>query len=241
MPAESRRLAVLAYHKIGRPPEHGWDTWNYVSEETFCAQIAAVEALGFVVIDLAAFLDGLTNPESLPERCALITFDDGYASMLTVAQPCLEKMGHSAILFVPTRFVGDRNVWDAGNEPDEPICDWDQLRELQRHGISVQSHSVTHRSFNELTAADQAKEAQQSKDMLEAELGTEVSLFAFPYGERQDSDATDEAMAAAGYRAALLYKGGPLTLPADAEQPYRLGRVAVGPDTNLEKHLMGRL
>lgn len=40
-----------------------------------------------------------------------------------------------------------------------------------------------------------------------------------------------------GYRAAFLYKGGPVSLPA--ADPYRLTRLAMGPDTDLRAELEG--
>ena len=33
----ARTLAMLAYHKIGAPAPGGWETWNYIPEETFAA------------------------------------------------------------------------------------------------------------------------------------------------------------------------------------------------------------
>ena len=38
-----------------------------------------------IIIDAAAFLRGLDEPERLPDRSALLTFDDGYRSMRAVA------------------------------------------------------------------------------------------------------------------------------------------------------------
>src|SRR5215204_7685155 len=99
---------------------------------------------GWQVIDFLALLGGITAPESLPERAALLTFDDGYRSMRTVALPWLLRFEYPAVFFVPTDFIGGRNTFDPAG-PEEAICDWDDLCELERRGVSVQSHAASHR------------------------------------------------------------------------------------------------
>ena len=104
-----RNLAILGYHKIGEPPPGGWPTWFYVPEEIFVGHLSYLREHGWQVIDLLALLRGITAPETLPERAALLTFDDGYRSMLTVALPWLLRFGYPAVLFVPTDYIGGFN------------------------------------------------------------------------------------------------------------------------------------
>ena len=238
-PANGRVLAILGFHKIGEPPPNGWETWYYISEATFCGYLRYLHDNGWQVIDLATFLRGMTEPESLPERAALITFDDGYRSNLMVALPCLQRFGYPAVIFVPTEFIGGRNAFDADIEPEEAICDWNDLRELERCGVSVQSHGVSHRAFSELDPAEQEEEARQSKAVLEAGLGKPIEVFSYPYGDDGvDPQRLREMLKRVGYRAACLYKGGPNSVPIT--NPYRLTRLAMGPDTNLQAELRVR-
>lgn len=224
-------LAILAYHKIGEPPAGTWSTWNYVPQAVFARQVETLIQSGFTLIDAPTVLKGLEHPESLPERAALLTFDDGYASMLSVAQ-----MDLPAIVFVPTGYVSGSNTFDRDNEPPEPICSWKQLRELQQCGVSIQSHGVSHRGFSELTASEQAMELRDSKARLEDGVDAPVEVFAFPYGDcGTDTEALDDTMAEIGYRAGCLYKGGVVKLPA--KTPYRLTRLAMGPDSDLVQML----
>ena len=227
-----RRVAILGYHKVGRPPPGGWETWFYVPEAAFAKQLAALRDGGWQPVDLATFLRGLSEPERLPERAALITFDDGYGSVREVALPWLERLGYPAVLFMPTDFVGRTNLFDLESEPEEPLCDWDDLRELVRRGVAVESHGASHRTFSELTPSERAVELEGSKAALEAELDRPVQLFAYPYGD--DAGAAPQVREA-GYRAAFGYGGGAISLPpGDA---YRLERLAMGPDTDLRTAL----
>lgn len=225
------RVVVLSYHKIGPPAPGGWETWFYIPEDVFAEQLAVLRDGGWQPVDMTTFVEGLTEPEGLPERSALITFDDGQRSLREVALPVLERFGYPAVLFMPTDFVGLTNVFDS--EPDEPLCDWDDLRELLDRGVAVQSHGESHRPFSELRPQERALELERSKAVLEAELEQAVRLFAFPYGD--DAGLPPElleALGRTGYLAAFGYGGGPFSFPVS--DPYRLERVAMGPNTDLE-------
>src|SRR5262245_13614650 len=171
-------VAILGFHKIGPPPAGGWESWFYVSEHRFGQFLAELQEEGWQVIDLDRFLQALETPETLPERSALLTFDDGYGSMRGVTLPLLQRFNLPAVLFVPTDYVGRRNTFDAGVEPDEAICDWDDLRELTRGGVSIQSHAASHRRFSELSMREREQEIVQSKATLEDHLGTSCNAIA---------------------------------------------------------------
>ena len=237
----ARRLAILGYHKIGEPPADWW-SWFFVPGEIFAGHLSYLRKAGWQVMDILTFLRGITAPESLPERTALLTFDDGYRSMRTVALPLLLRFGYPAVLFVPTDYIGGLNDFEGGNEPEEAICDWDDLRELERSGVSVQSHGASHRSFSELDLAAQEEELIRSKATLEAGLKKPIEVFSYPYGDDgREPHSTVRALKRAGYRAACLYKGGPKPLGGPnylpIVEPYRLIRLAMGPDTDLQTAL----
>jgi peptidoglycan/xylan/chitin deacetylase (PgdA/CDA1 family) len=231
-----RSVAVLAFHKIGRPPPGETPTWFYIPEEIFAAQLAILEEEQCTVIDLARFVRGLTVPETLPARPGLITFDDGCRSLTDAALRCLLRFRFPAVVFVPSDYVGRTNVFDRGIEPEEPISDWNDLDRLQRAGVSVQSHSASHRPFSNLSTSEQHAELAQSKSALEHALGSTVTAFAYPYGDGgNDPAATARLLGQTGYEAAFLYGGGLLHL--GGFDPYRLPRIAMGPDTNLRTEL----
>ena len=237
-----RILAILSFHKVGEPSPEGWRSWFYTPEEAFVGCLSYLRENGWPVIDVSAFLGGLKSPDSLPTRAALLTFDDGYRSIREIALPWLRRFGYPAVLFVPTGYIGRYNTFDDGTEPEEAICDWDDLRELQRSGVSIQSHGASHRPLSQLDLDEQRQELVRSKAELEAGLGSPVNLFAFPYGDGgTDPRAMSGALERAGYQAACLYGGGPNPLPI--ADPYRLARLAFGSDTDPQAALglRGRL
>lgn len=231
-----RTVAILSYHKIGKPSIPDWDTWFHIPEKIFANQLSYLRDNDWQVIGLEDFLTSLTIPESLPPRSVLLTFDDGYQSMRHVALPWLVEFGYPAVVFVPTGFIGGHNWFDIDNEPEDIMCDWEDLRELERCGVSIQSHGIWHRTFSELNLDEQREELMRSKAVLEAGLSKPVNVFAYPYGDTgADTDAQRDLLMEAGYVSACLYGGGPLRLPI--ADPYRLSRVAMGPDTDLQLEL----
>jgi len=227
-----RIVAILSYHKIGEPSVPDWNTWFHIPEAIFAEHLSCLRENGWHVIGLEDFLRSLTVPDSLPQRSVLLTFDDGYQSMRRVALPWLVEFGYPAVVFVPTDFIGGHNWFDTDNEPEDIICDWDDLRELERRGVSVQSHGVSHRTFSELELAEQKEELMRSKAVLEDGLGKPVNVFAYPYGDGGvNPDVQRNLLMQAGYVSACLYGGGPICLPI--AEPYRLTRLAMGPDTDL--------
>lgn len=234
-----RTLAILAYHKIGEPSDRRWWTCHYIPEATFAAHLGWLRDSGWSVIDAGTFICGLEDPAILPKRAALLTFDDGYRSTRDVALAWLQRFGYPAVIFVPTQFVGTVNAFDAGIEPEENMCTWEELRELEQRGVSVQSHGVSHRAFSELDETEQRDELRGSKAVLEAHLNKRVELFAYPHGDagRNHRAAMAQVLRALGFEAAFRYGGGPIRGPLGDR--YHLARIAMGPDTDLGT-LLGR-
>ena len=227
-------MAILGYHRVGSPGPDGWEKLFQITERTFAAQLDVLAEGGWEVIDVGRFLAGIADPASLPERVALITFDDGHRCLLDVALPHLCERGYPAVLFMPSDFVGRTNEFDEGAEPEGQLCDWPELRELAEAGVSIQSHCATHRALSELSSAERREELIRSKLALEHGIGRPVEMVSFPFGDDADG-ALRRELEEIGYRAAFLYGGEPLRMPA--RDRYRLPRVTMGPDTDLRATL----
>ena len=231
-PETLRRLAVLGFHKIGAPPPGCSSTWFYISETIFERFLHLLQKNRWHVIDVETFLNGLELPASLPKLAALLTFDDGYRSMRHIALPILSSFGFPSVLFVPTNYIGSTNYFDAGLEPEEPICAWNDLEELQRGKVSVQSHGVAHRRFSMIDDTQRRHEMEHSKKLIEDRLGHAVKMFSFPYGDNgREPRVAASMLREAGYSAAFLYGGGLNVMPC--RDRFAFQRVAMGPDTDL--------
>lgn len=119
---------------------------------------------------------------------ARITFDDGEQSQSRNAVPLLHRHGISATYFV--------NPGLAGTEPK--FLAWEQLRELQAAGHSIQSHGWSHKFLTSCSDAELAQELGRSREVLQDKLGSAVEEISVP-GGRWDQRVI-EACARAGYK-----------------------------------------
>lgn len=230
------RLAILGYHHIGEPSNGQARTRWYLPVHAFEHHLAVLREGGWNVVDVGTFLRGLTRPEAFRENGVLLTFDDCHRSLRDVALPLLQGFGYSAVAFAPTDFVGASNAYDVAYAPQEPLCDWTELRELEAAGVSIQSHSATHRGLSWLSAAEREEELRRSKAALEEHLSKTVDIFALPYGDdKVDPTELEMMYKRTGYRAACLFGGGANPLPL--ADPYRLERIAIEATTDLESVL----
>jgi peptidoglycan/xylan/chitin deacetylase (PgdA/CDA1 family) len=111
-------------------------------------------------------------------------------------------VGVAAAAGVPWTRADDRRF------ADELLMTWDQVRELRRAGMHVQSHTRTHRVLQTLRPAEITDELRGSREALERELGEPIRAIAYPVGppiaDRADLRA---AVAATGYRVGFSMGG----------------------------------
>lgn len=99
-----RRLTVLGYHRIADaddPHLLGYAGNVSASPLGFVGQLEYL-ADQFEVIGMPQLLAWLDGEGDLPNRAAMITFDDGYSDNLEVAAPLLAEQGLPATLFLTT-------------------------------------------------------------------------------------------------------------------------------------------
>ncbi|MCX5795879.1 MAG: polysaccharide deacetylase family protein [Elusimicrobia bacterium] len=77
---------------------------KHIFVEDFERQLVFLKE-NFQVVRLADYAEALRGRQTLPEGCAVITFDDGYADNAGVAFPLLRKHGLPATVFLAADFV----------------------------------------------------------------------------------------------------------------------------------------
>ena len=96
----------------------------------------------------------------------------------------------------------------------------DEVRALHSAGFEIGGHTVQHPILNECTAAQACNEIGGCKEDLEAIIGGQVTLFAYPNGRPQE-DYSHEHVAmvkACGYKAAVATSGGAASRDSDVFQ-----------------------
>ena len=190
----SERPLLLAYHAVGT-----WSKALAIPERVLRAQLALLRRRGYVGLT-AAEAERRRQDGTLPPRTVVITFDDGFRSVLR-ARPILDEVGFPATVFAVTSFVesGEPLRWP-GLERAEESLGWSELELLREAGWEVGSHTATHPLLLDLDDADLERELGDSRALLEKRLGSCVTL-AYPYGRADERTAA--AAGRAGYLAAF--------------------------------------
>lgn len=193
------RITVFCYHSISD------DGWRFsVRADEFKKQINYLlqTQIPIKASELSAYI---SSEKRVEKNMFVLTFDDGYADILSVKDFLREKG------ITPTMFLiaDSKNANRAELETERPLLAREQIQELANTGWEIGSHSQTHADFSKLTATDINREISGSKNMLERELGIKIKYFAYPKGYYND-EITSEAKRA-GYDLAFPVDDGYVT------------------------------
>ena len=215
-------VPILTYHQFGQ--QQGPLT---VTPEMFKAQMAYLKAHDFRVIrlsDLQAFLQG---EAPLPLRAVVITIDDGYKSVYTIAYPILKKYNFPATVFVYSDFIGLRSG-----------LTWQDMQEMiASELIDIQPHSKTHGELASRQAVEDEmayahrieEEIHHPAELIRRHLGLPIHTFSYPYGDTNDSVIA--RLKTHGYdMAATVQKGA----NAFFAEPFMLRRTQIYGDESLD-------
>ncbi len=138
--AKEHRFLVLNYHDIvgaegAKPPFNAMD----VSVDHLEEHLGWLKKKGYKIVSVQNVLDAAAGKDALPDKAALLTFDDGYQSFYTRVFPLLKKHRCPATVALVGTWM-DGNV--IADEPGKPLLSWEQVREMVQSGfVEVASHS----------------------------------------------------------------------------------------------------
>ncbi len=217
------RVLGLLYHRVvsdedyasGPPTEKLFS----IPERRFREQLSYLRRQGYQAVSLDRVVGYLRDGTPLPPQPVLVTFDDGSVSVHDKALPVLRELGWPAVLFVTT----DPAAWvfSLGSRPQRRVTP-EEIRELDRSGVTIGSHSVSHGALESMSEPEIAFELGESKRYLESVLGHEVRYFGVPlnwYGPK-----VRRAARAAGYHAVCTSDNGTIHGGSD---PFHLRRFII--------------
>jgi peptidoglycan/xylan/chitin deacetylase (PgdA/CDA1 family) len=182
-----RRPRILAYHAVGTK---SWGD-NDLDPQRFREQLECALAAGHRFVPARDIARGAGQPGDLA-----VTFDDGVRSVADNAAPVLAELGIPWTLFVVSGWAaGGAGAW-----ADGVLLDWRSIETLAAGGVTIGSHSVTHKNMAGLPPDEVRYELAESRRQIEGRLGIVVDEFAIPMGQARDWSAFAAAAAAeAGY------------------------------------------
>lgn len=172
------QAVILQYHHISSSTP----AVSSISPEDFRQHMDYLLDNDFVILPLEEVLDALQNKRSLPDRTAVITFDDGYTSVYEEAYPLLREYDWPFTVFVTAGLVSSNSRLYAS---------WDQLREMGNNGATLANHTMSHPYFLDRPREQNGTqwlsgiraEILEAEEKIETETGQSHRLLAYPYGE----------------------------------------------------------
>jgi peptidoglycan/xylan/chitin deacetylase (PgdA/CDA1 family) len=161
-------LIVLYYH--GVPPN---------TRASFSQQMSSLARWARVVP-----ADFRTST-ALSEPTVAITFDDAFVSAFDNALPELSRHRFPCTIFVACGNLGRSPGWPMEVEIDrsEVVVTASRLKQSVDPLVVFGSHGVSHPHFTDISPDAARKELSDSRDIIAKITGTEIRLFAFPYGD----------------------------------------------------------
>lgn len=176
------RVPILMYHYVGNnpnPSDKQRDALS-ISPDRFESQMKYLKENGYTTTSLDTLFAALKKTASLPEKVAILTFDDGYIDFYFNAYPILKKDRLSATLFIPTGLVGQ-----------PAYLNWSQIKEMYSSGlVNFGAHTVNHPYLPSLSSEKALKEMVDSKNALQNQLGLPINFMANPYGSTNEGIIT---------------------------------------------------
>lgn len=169
-------LPILMYHYI-EPWPPGPDEVRQgltVTPEDFAAQMAYLHAHGYATVSLYDLVAALAVGQDLPEKAVVITFDDGYRTLIDFAVPIMQQYGYTGTVFVITQLM---------DEEFPQYLTWDQAKGLHAQGWMIEPHTKTHDQLAGRGRDFQLYQMLGSILTVEAQLGRTPRFFAYPSGE----------------------------------------------------------
>lgn len=191
---------VFMYHRFG---ESKYPSTN-IRMEQFRAHLELLEDLDVRIIDMPEFLQIMQQGTPLPERTALLTADDAYASVYTHAWPVLREKQIPFAVFVAS---------DPVDQGYDAYMNWEQMREMARGGVTFGNHSASHPYFLDTWNAAQRDaftrrfraEVLHAEERIRDELGPQPRVFAYPFGEY--NRAMEDVLRSLGYLGFSQFSG----------------------------------
>ncbi|MEE7582362.1 MAG: polysaccharide deacetylase family protein [Oscillospiraceae bacterium] len=186
-------LPIIMYHSIIDNPSACND--YTVTPSIVDNDFKYLKEHGYQTVTIQDLLNYIQLDTPLPEKCVMITVDDGFYNNYAYLVPILQKYEYSAII----SFVGEFTDITAVNDPhvlEYSYCTWEDIQsildtgviELGNHTYSMHSNDVrkgcsklsyeTEQEYQSILASDVGELQNEFKE----HLGVVPQVFAYPYG-----------------------------------------------------------
>lgn len=168
-----KKVYILCYHSISND-----NTIIDVKIEEFKKQVEYLSRK-YDFITLSKAVDHIAGNKLPKNPSVAITFDDGYADLLTNALPILKKYNAPATIF----FIADKDRANRAElENNKELLNVSDLSEFLEAGWEIGCHTMTHPNLISVPNSDLKAEITEARNLLSKLLKNSVDFFAYPKG-----------------------------------------------------------
>lgn len=168
-------VPILMYHYVEPWPVEAGELRQglTVQPADFAAQMRYLAEQGYVTVSLYDVIRALAVGQPLPPKAVVLTFDDGYRTLMNDAVPTLQQYDYTGTVFVITQFM---------DEGRSEYLTWEQAEALQAQGWSIEPHTKTHEALAGRDRDFQLYQMLGSIETVAAHTGEYPRFFAYPLG-----------------------------------------------------------
>lgn len=242
-------LPIIMYHSLLKDQKLQND--YTISPALFENDLKYLTGNGYTTITVEDLIDYVYHGKDLPDKCIMLTFDDGYYNNYYYAYPLLKKYKCRAVISPIASMTEKFTQTEDVSVTYGHISD-DDIKEMVNSGyVEIQNHSYdmhtltprkgvsqkTNESFENYknTITDDITKAQS---YLENVTGKKPECFVYPFGA--ESNGTEEIVRELGFVCTLTCTEEPNVITRNKESLFELGRYRRDGKESIEK-LLGRI
>lgn len=242
-------LTIIMYHSLLKDKKLQND--YTISPDSFEEDLQYITKNNYSTITVGDLVNYVYSAKPLPQKCIMLTFDDGYYNNYYYAFPLLKKYGCKAVIS-PIAYMTEKYTNDGSVSTTYGHINADNIKEMVSSGlVEIQNHSY---NMHKLTPRrGVAKKSVESDDeykavileditraqkYLKSSAGVNPNCFVYPFGAK--SDSTLDIIKELGFVSTMTCTEKTNRITHDPDSLFELGRYRRVPSESVEQILNRR-
>ena len=154
---------------------------DWMELSIFKSKIIDLQKQGYEFVSLSEAHKHLKNDFVRIKKYAVLTFDDGYKTLLEVL-PWLEEQNIPATLFINGKYIDGKSYRET---PEEKYLTYDELFALISPLIEIGHHGWEHKSVDKMSEAERIESMQKNIEILSSH-PRYIPFWAYTYGKHSN-------------------------------------------------------
>lgn len=226
-------LPIIMYHSFLKDEKMQGD--YTVSPELFEADLKYITANGYTTVTVNDLIAYVYEEKDLPDKCIMLTFDDGYYNNYYYAYPLLKKYNCKAVIS-PIASMTEKFTYSGEVSISYGNFSVSEMQEMINSGyIEIQNHSYDMHTLTPRKGVEQKKgesfetyknviteDITKAQTFIKENTGETPKCFVYPFGA--ESKSTLSIIKELGFVSTFTCTEKLNTITKDPESLYELGR-----------------